>query len=60
MCSCFLLWANWNLNADFLFAAFCALAAPWEGFVIGALGAVASLSGVALLEKLKIDDPVGK
>ena len=42
-----------------LFAAFCALASPWESFVIGAIGAVVSLGGVFLLKRFKIDDPVG-
>ena len=44
----------------YLLAAFCALADPWESFLIGSVGALVSLSGCALLDKLKIDDPVGK
>ncbi len=42
------------------FSAFCALATPWESFVIGISGALISLGGVQILKRLKIDDPVGK
>ena len=38
---------------------FCALAEPWESFIIGIVGSVVSLGGIELLNKLKIDDPVG-
>ena len=41
------------------FTAFCALAEPWEGFIIGAVGGGVSLVGISLLERLQIDDPVG-
>ena len=40
--------------------AYCALAEPWESFVIGIIGASAALMGVELVEYLKIDDPVGR
>ncbi|XP_071794543.1 putative ammonium transporter 2 [Asterias amurensis] len=39
--------------------AICALSRPWEGFVIGAVGGCIAVSTPRLLEKLKIDDPVG-
>ncbi|KAK2193439.1 hypothetical protein NP493_13g13017 [Ridgeia piscesae] len=38
---------------------FCALATPWQGLGLGAVGGLVSIAGVELLEKLKIDDPVG-
>ncbi len=38
----------------------CALADPWESCIIGTVGSVVAISGVELVEKLKIDDPVGK
>ncbi|XP_064620896.1 putative ammonium transporter 3 [Lineus longissimus] len=38
---------------------YCAYAYPWEGFIIGCVGAVIVFFGVKLLEDLKIDDPVG-
>ncbi len=44
----------------FFVVGFCALAAPWESFIIGFLGAVLALGGTALLNRLHIDDPVGK
>ena len=37
----------------------CALARPWQGIVIGAIGALIACLGGPLCEKLKIDDPVG-
>ena len=40
--------------------AFCALAQPWEGIVIGAIGAVITNVGVELLNWMKVDDPVGR
>ena len=43
-----------------LLAAFCALATPWQGLGLGAVGGLVSIAGVELLEKLKIDDPVGE
>ena len=39
---------------------FCALAEPWESFLIGVIGSLVSLGGIELLDKLKIDDPVGE
>ncbi|XP_014670072.1 PREDICTED: putative ammonium transporter 3, partial [Priapulus caudatus] len=36
----------------------CAIAAPWEGIVIGFVGAVLALAAAALCRKLHIDDPV--
>ena len=41
-------------------AAMCALAEPWESFVIGLVGAAVALLGIELVDKLKIDDPVGE
>jgi ammonia channel protein AmtB len=38
----------------------CAIVQPWEGLVIGFIGSIISNAGVALLDKLRIDDPVGK
>ena len=43
-----------------MLTAICALVQPWEGIVIGVIGSVIANGSVALLEKLKIDDPVGK
>ncbi len=37
----------------------CAYVDPWAAIVIGALGGVIVIFGVVLLDKLKIDDPVG-
>ncbi|XP_048589128.1 putative ammonium transporter 3 isoform X2 [Nematostella vectensis] len=39
--------------------AICSVARPWEALVIGSIGALIACSGCSLLEKLKIDDPVG-
>jgi len=36
----------------------CASVEPWEGLIIGGLGAVAALASVPLLERLRIDDAV--
>lgn len=36
------------------------LAQPVEAFIIGSVGALITAGAVALLNKLKIDDPVGK
>ena len=41
------------------YAAICSLTRPWEAFVIGAIGALLACPGCALLERLRIDDPVG-
>ncbi len=38
----------------------CALAQPWEGLLIGSVGALISLFGIQGLDWLHIDDPVGK
>lgn len=38
----------------------CALAQPWQGLVIGSIGALVTNGAVALLDKLHIDDPVGE
>ena len=40
-------------------AAICSLARPWEAIIIGAIGALLACPGCALLDKLRIDDPVG-
>ncbi|XP_035668368.1 putative ammonium transporter 3 [Branchiostoma floridae] len=37
----------------------CALAHPWEGLVIGAVGSFLSCVGTEMMVKLRIDDPVG-
>ena len=37
----------------------CAFVDPWAAIVIGAIGGIAVVLGVMLLDKLKIDDPVG-
>lgn len=39
--------------------AICTLARPWEGLLIGAIGALLACPCCALLDRLKIDDPVG-
>lgn len=43
----------------FFLAAYCALARPWEALIIGAIGGCISCLSVPIIEKLKIDDPVG-
>lgn len=43
----------------FLSLGLCALAQPWEGFIIGAVGALVGLAGISGLDRLHIDDPVG-
>ena len=40
-------------------AAICSLTRPWEAILIGAVGALLACPGCALLERLRIDDPVG-
>ncbi|KAJ8029858.1 Ammonium transporter 2 [Holothuria leucospilota] len=47
------------LGALVSITAYCALARPWEGLVIGAIGGLITCLSVPLIEKLKIDDPVG-
>ena len=42
------------------FSAFCALAEPWESFLIGVVGGTVALAGIEIIDKLKIDDPVGE
>ena len=37
----------------------CAFVAPWAAIVIGLIGGVIVVFGVALLEKIHVDDPVG-
>jgi len=37
----------------------CAFVSPWAAIVIGAIGGIIVVLGVLLLDKLKIDDPVG-
>lgn len=37
----------------------CAVVDPWAAVVIGALGALVVLAGIDLLDRLRIDDPVG-
>ncbi|XP_062583260.1 putative ammonium transporter 3 [Saccostrea cucullata] len=37
----------------------CAVIRPWEALVVGALGGALSLMSIHVLDKLKIDDPVG-
>ena len=41
-----------------LCSAICSLARPWEALLIGAIGAMLACPTSALLERLKIDDPV--
>ena len=43
----------------FLLPAISPLAHPWEAILIGAIGALLACSGSALLDRLRIDDPVG-
>lgn len=52
------------MNQSILFSfllcsAICSLARPWEALLIGAIGAMLACPGCELLERLKIDDPVG-
>ena len=44
---------------SFLLAAICSIARPWEAMLIGAIGALLACPGCALLDRLRIDDPVG-
>ena len=37
----------------------CAFVAPWAAIVIGAVAGVVVVAGVALLDRIKVDDPVG-
>ena len=37
----------------------CAVVRPWEAIVIGALGGGLAILSIFVLDKLKIDDPVG-
>ncbi len=37
----------------------CAFVEPWAAIVIGAIGGIVVVLGVMLLDKLKVDDPVG-
>jgi len=39
--------------------AICSIARPWEALVISLIGALIACSGCQMLQKLKIDDPVG-
>ncbi|XP_070542959.1 putative ammonium transporter 2 [Ptychodera flava] len=39
--------------------AMCALAHPWQGFLIGGVGALIACLGCELTAKMKIDDPMG-
>lgn len=42
-----------------LYAAICTLARPWEAILIGAIGALLACPGCAILDRFRIDDPVG-
>lgn len=42
-----------------LFSAMCAVARPWHALIIGSVSSAISISVLPLLERLKIDDPVG-
>ena len=53
-------WVHIVLSCIVYISAVCAVVQPWEGLVIGMVGSMLSNGGVALLDKLKIDDPVGK
>ena len=37
----------------------CAFVAPWAAIVIGAIGGVVVVLGVSLLDRIRVDDPVG-
>ncbi|XP_033641011.1 putative ammonium transporter 2 [Asterias rubens] len=50
---------NGVLGALVAISALCALAKPWQGLVIGMVGAVIACVGCMVTEKLGIDDPVG-
>ncbi|XP_033112725.1 putative ammonium transporter 3 [Anneissia japonica] len=50
---------NGVLGALVAVTAFCALCRPYEGIIIGSIGALIACSGSVLMEKLKVDDPVG-
>lgn len=54
MVSCQPFYLHLNLHA-----AYCALARPWEGLIIGAIGGLITCLSVPLIERIKVDDPVG-
>lgn len=43
----------------FIFSAICSIARPWEALLISFIGALIACSGCRMLQKFKIDDPVG-
>ncbi len=53
-------WAfNGTLAGLVAITAPCAWVTPWESIIIGAIGGAVMYVGVYLLERLKVDDPVG-
>lgn len=47
-------------NCNFIFTAGCFLFRAWESILVGVIGAILTLISVPLLDKLRIDDPVGE
>lgn len=47
-------------NCNFIFTAGCFLFRAWESILVGVIGAIVTLISVPLLDKLRIDDPVGE
>lgn len=43
----------------YFLVAICAVARPWESFIIGFIGGIIACMGCTMLNKLRIDDPVG-
>ncbi|CAH1778551.1 unnamed protein product [Owenia fusiformis] len=50
---------NGILGALVSVTAGCAIIKPWEAIVIGGIGGLLAIIGVFLLDKLRVDDPVG-
>ncbi|KAJ8029862.1 Ammonium transporter 2 [Holothuria leucospilota] len=49
----------WTRNPQYDIKSYCALARPWEALLMGSIGAIFACLSVPVIEKLKIDDPVG-
>ncbi|XP_041364247.1 putative ammonium transporter 2 [Gigantopelta aegis] len=50
---------NGVLGSLVAITATCAIAHPWEGLIIGMIGSFIAILSITLLDRLKIDDPVG-
>lgn len=50
---------KWKAIFIYSVTASCAVVRPWESLLIGAIGALISIFAVALMDRLRLDDPVG-